>query len=592
MKRTLKSLLAIAGLAFIGLGSLLIASPSYAQVVTCQAVDSNNTQPAPAWPAGTNTVVCSSDPATITAAAKVLQTLNKTQLLAPVAHNRISSYVRPANVPVGTPKFFVFKDKAEADLFFAANTSIPYTSPSASTPAVTQKNPTTLQPYYTIIFANVTTSAGYQPVTSIGNKTAHEEGHWVDYLFAPEEGQTKQASDSTRFGVNLLNSDWNQFQTVVSCNASSLGTFNQWKDAAGNYFCNGTNGKGSALQGSYVGKNPKQVLQSAFPGGGTFTDAKEFFAEEFALLMQTTDVVNGIYSSYDQYYNNPNFAATKAEVKALAVYGRVATQGELFAAGYQAIPYVPKAPCQTFFSTPGTSWPDNNHIYTCTPSGRSDTVVQTVRNTVFQANSAFLKPILSSRGVDVFVFENIAAFQAYTDLAGATLIPEPDPMITGFTSTSGTAAHPAPFIVIIKQPVGYSYAQVANFELGRAVDYLLAISSSGYYTTYVNDDMTDINAQPLLTGPQLPASCTSQTTNKNRFLCSMQPTESPSSINYPSLVAATYANLLGNGGPYPFAQSVITNYFRYLGAMPNNATHPLFRSRDFMLSRVTGGANQ
>lgn len=589
MKRTLKSLLAAAGLAFIGLGSLLTATPAYA-VVTCNPVDTSQA----VWPYGGNTVVCSTDAASQTVASKVMTTLNKTQTFAPTAYNTMKNYVPPT--PAGTPKYFIFKDKADADSYFTAHPSIPYTPRAASVPAFTAKNLTTGQPLYTVIFTNITTANNvYTPVLNIANKTAHELGHWVDYFYATVEAAgLVQASDSTRF-TNLLNSDWNQVNTVVSCNASGLGTFNGWTDVANPpvYFCNGTNGNGSALQGGYVGKTPKQVLQTAFSGGGTLTDNKEIFAEAFALQLQTTDIGNA-GDSYDQYYNAPNFSAVKAEVKALTVNTppRLATDGELFAAGYQAIPYVPKSPCQTFFSTPGTSWPDNNHIYTCTPSGRSDTVVQTVRNTVFQANSAFLKPILSSRGVDVFVFENIAAFQAYTDLAGATLIPEPDPMITGFTSTSGTAAHPAPFIVIIKQPVGYNYAQVANFELGRAVDYLLAISSSGYYTTYVNDDLTDINARPLLTGPQLPASCTSQTTNKNRFLCSMQPTESPSSINYPSLVAATYANLLGNGGPYPFAQSVITNYFRYLGAMPNNATHPLFRSRDFMLSRVTGGANQ
>jgi hypothetical protein len=93
-------------------------------------------------------------------------------------------------------------------------------------------------------------------------------------------------------------------------------------------------------------------------------------------------------------------------------------------------------------------------------------------------------------------------------------------------------------------------------------------------------------------GTSIPAACSTQTANKDRFLCAMGPTESPSIIDYSALVAEEYAATLGTAGCYQWSDGIIASYFRAGGVpMPLPTPASYNRSWDFIKAKAAGGGN-
>jgi hypothetical protein len=153
-------------------------------------------------------------------------------------------------------------------------------------------------PLFSAIFEN--NSTGAISNTQMQTSTAHELGHWLDFLDASIFGSSVPASASTFFTNSLTGgagSDWYVFNKLAPCNSANTGLFNG--DPAGQqnpfkadsnnkppyaYYCNGTTGTGAALL--VPGSSNEQIVEAAYSnifknGNGN----QEEFAEELAVQL-------------------------------------------------------------------------------------------------------------------------------------------------------------------------------------------------------------------------------------------------------------------------------------------------------------------
>jgi hypothetical protein len=183
---------------------------------------------------------------------------------------------------------------------------------------------------YTVIFATISG----KPNLVISTTTAHEIGHYMDWLFAHTAGSTDLVSNSADWQAELTK-DWAVLNTagVTPCaTASGSGVFSYKADdtnigGASYYICNGFQGAGMALNPKYAGSN-ETIIQAAWPyfykkgseAGNMAQPWKELFAEEYggaATLDGQADFANDPstadwYLGYGGVIPQSGFACTRA----------------------------------------------------------------------------------------------------------------------------------------------------------------------------------------------------------------------------------------------------------------------------------------
>lgn len=336
LKRTIMSML---GALAVAAGFSLFAAPA-AQAATpyfntCTRANSGNTN----WPYSHGAYYCPG--------VTVQKHNGQRGVLYDLSAKAAALYNKLKDAPpivAGNPngaEFYMMVDKQQyinvyTTKFGHAPAVVPSDTAAAFT-AYTAGSGGTLIPLYTVVFVQSKNAQGQvQTNTYYQNATIHEAGHWADYYLRVEAGSATRASSTTLF-QNLLNTDWSLFNDSVNnpmpaCSTSVPDVFGGYRDPAGTYFCNGTNGKGGALQAPYSGLTNEQVLKAPTSFDEIFGFNNEIFAEETPVLTGNTDGTN---QGLDQYFTagpGPNvgrFACSKLYVEKLIRLGRLPTQQEL-----------------------------------------------------------------------------------------------------------------------------------------------------------------------------------------------------------------------------------------------------------------------
>jgi hypothetical protein len=170
--------------------------------------------------------------------------------------------------------FYIFQTQAEYNNWCAANLGahgLQCANPalSAAVDGFSQfpKGAANGPASYTIIFATI----NGLPNKVIATTTAHEVGHYMDWLFGHAAGSTTTVSNSADWQSELTQ-DWKVLNTagVLPCANpadNDPGVFSYFANEVigGNkYICTGTTGQGTALSAGYAGTN-EAVLQKAWP---------------------------------------------------------------------------------------------------------------------------------------------------------------------------------------------------------------------------------------------------------------------------------------------------------------------------------------
>ena len=170
--------------------------------------------------------------------------------------------------------FYIFQTQAEYNNWCAANLGahgLQCANPalSAAVDGFSQfpKGAANGPANYTIIFATI----NGLPNKVIATTTAHEVGHYMDWLFGHAAGSTTTVSNSADWQSELTQ-DWKVLNTagVLPCANpadNDPGVFSYFANEVigGNkYICTGTTGQGTALSAGYAGTN-EAVLQKAWP---------------------------------------------------------------------------------------------------------------------------------------------------------------------------------------------------------------------------------------------------------------------------------------------------------------------------------------
>jgi hypothetical protein len=177
---------------------------------------------------------------------------------------------------------------------------------------------------------------------SVQKFTAHEIGHYLDWLFASTAKSTTTVSNSTYYTTEL-GLDWTYFNKLTMC--GNPGVFNSYTDSKGQvtnrvvppepddpakgvYICNGTdndgnpNGSGIALSSAYsANKTPQAVLAAAWAyiynvGSNTKNTTYpnlELFGETFAGGVSLSGQNDNAYnpSEADVYFGQSQFQASE-----------------------------------------------------------------------------------------------------------------------------------------------------------------------------------------------------------------------------------------------------------------------------------------
>lgn len=239
MKRTFKSLLAIAGLAFIGLGSLLTATPAQAAPPTCSAV---LIPPGNAWPRdGQHAFRCKN-------ASNVQPTDARTA----------EYFLNIQNLPVKVKdilisrgvKFFFFNNRNEANDYF--NATAPYAGqPNGVFASTTARcGQTGYKPNYDIfgnpagqdIAVAIYDTCSFVPIPPGTSQNPdlkripyHEAGHAFDFALASQKSSQRSTPTSGSAGfVNFFSSD----KTNLTPANWSSGSPAMTQTQRYNYLCN------------------------------------------------------------------------------------------------------------------------------------------------------------------------------------------------------------------------------------------------------------------------------------------------------------------------------------------------------------------
>ncbi|HEY9759992.1 MAG TPA: hypothetical protein V6C97_32840 [Oculatellaceae cyanobacterium] len=197
---------------------------------------------------------------------------------------------------------YLFHNPTEYLAWAKAN-GVDYPSTISSTAGgYTAEDPTSLRPYYTVIFE--VTGAGVNNGSTgthniLWGETVHEFGHWTDYLMSLYGNQTLVLSNSPMYQREIAQ-DFANLDPNPACKTSQGGqgvftgradyTSTNLPTSPNYYICNGTNGQtgtssdgqGTALNTGYSGTN-QEVLEKAWPEFfQAATSGKELYSEIFA----------------------------------------------------------------------------------------------------------------------------------------------------------------------------------------------------------------------------------------------------------------------------------------------------------------------
>ena len=200
---------------------------------------------------------------------------------------------------------------------------------------------------YTVVF---TTAPDGTALKNITNITAHETGHYMDWLFGEKAGETNSIVSNSTYYLQELDVDWTNLNVAHPCLTSGAnGAFSNKADSTGllksnnykpYYICNGSDGKtgynsnggGTALNDDYKGFSTNQdIVTDAWPeiykkGAQSATQPwKELFAETAGAGNQNSgfnDFANSPdeadwYLGYDGAITDNGFACTRAFIKYL-----------------------------------------------------------------------------------------------------------------------------------------------------------------------------------------------------------------------------------------------------------------------------------
>lgn len=517
MKRTFKSLLALAGLALIGLGSLLTASPAGAAVVTCALIDTGST----VWPKGDFSKSCTN--VTTAKANEMLSGLNALSS-APDAFGKI------------TTRFYVFDNVADLKQSFATTIAVdipgiqpPPQWPADTVPAFTATGSVTGTPQYTVIFQRVKDSNGALfTVQKLNNISAHEAGHSFDFIYRAKAGGATnlRASDSPAF-KQFIERDWKAFNLLAPCGAG--GVFTGYQDSAGVAFCSG-----NALTGVYAGLSNRQVIDSAF--GQTLTGPKEIFSEENAVLANQLDTGAGITKSLDQYLSGTRFSCSKEFTKALVRTGALPTIANLKAAGCYVAPFVP-AGCTLVDKGAGFPYPyrttEVQYVFCGTNNTNKVSAGDIFMNMPSTVASSQWRNKFEVSNTTLYVFDSS---QQAVALLGSSIPASVDTAgVLGYTKETAPTSGPATtrYVAVfekVKQPNGTYVAvdttkvfkSAVYFYMGKMIDYdsgtrsynlgietgFTRQSGSAKYIAAYNQDLAKFNALARCTAfPQPTAVC-------------------------------------------------------------------------------------
>ena len=339
MKRTFKSLLAAAALSFVGLGSLLTATPASA-TVTCTLKNTGTRYPT----ATSNAWLCG-----------------------PTNPNRENSvWNAVSNLPLGVRNklqsrnvdVYYFNNRTEANDYFA-NTA-PFNNInwfgqyalSSGRCGDTNYSPV-LRKIVVAIYDNCT--FGSNPPTphpSLQRGTTHEMGHAYDYAIGDEMGTTEQTvvsmRPSHRPGFNTLGvTDRNQFtpfnwstytaQGKVNyiCGLFSTGAPNTFEldlGATAGAVCSNS----STANGSYGTKSPTAIAIEKAPY--FLNNVEEIFAENFVIELLGNSSPPGFLPLVDRIMGNftspvRSMNCTRRTVNIWINKGRKPTNAELLSPG-------------------------------------------------------------------------------------------------------------------------------------------------------------------------------------------------------------------------------------------------------------------
>lgn len=528
MKRTFKGLLAAAGLAFFGLGSLLTTQSANAALVTCSVI-----QPGSAftWPLGTNAQKCGTVDAA--KATSIYNALNSIGATYPNALTQMNALL----VPV-----FFFKNKQDFDDSFNTeigtplNVGYPNPGPSAQTASLTGKN-TAGVPKFTVVFQEITFNAAQVNVSDLGNKAVHEVGHSLDYAYSAVAGigsTTAMASDGIGF-TDHYDFDYLALNELPPCGANSL--FGGRKDGNGVFFC-GVNGTGPVLTAPYAGKLNKQVIQLAFPQTlNTAPPWKEYFSEVFAIQAGFPDSgLDGLSIYLTKTQNPSRFACISKVVDKLAKTGQYPSPAELEAATpvpCYTKPFIPVAPVvlpsgiscgaanlydQGALFTYPTHLRQSQYVYCgATPANYKDQARQVLANMtgdVFNQKT-YMKNWFLTNNVSLYVFKDASDAIAYF---GAGVLPASitNNEVYGYTLEAPVGNARTKFVLVFERAKNASGVMVdlsgtifsgsAHHYTGRMINAIRGrLAKNANYIAAFNQDKTAYNAKATCT--VLPTAC-------------------------------------------------------------------------------------
>jgi hypothetical protein len=418
--------------------------------VTCQPVQASPTQ----WPFGTYTDYCGTS--TQAHGSSMANSLNESQF------SNLPNYQQ-----TGAAVAYLFHSPAEYKTFFGTGAG----SPGSTDFGITDYNSSN-QPIRSSIF-EVNTAGTTNP--NIPNTTAHEAGHWDDWILANVTPGAVTQSSTTDF-IAEVTQDWTTFTNLAACynsTSQSYGIFSQHQGADGVYICNGTNGQGHALNTEYSGLANKAVLQKAWPtifGGTTYA---QLFAESVAYLSGNNQL-SSYPKDYDVFFENA-FACTGSYNTYLTEFDAPPTASYL-AAGCP-VPAV-RTYCTRYFDG-STKYPGDGQIYNCIPGDSTASQITSSLDSIGATTGLVQSKLKNPNShLSVWVFNNYSAYQSM------------------FTTLGRTKA------TFNQTYAGYSYGDASNFyillfkntstaavtqgqmiengdhESGHAIDFLLATPRS------------------------------------------------------------------------------------------------------------------
>ncbi|HRC95793.1 MAG TPA: hypothetical protein PK317_03260, partial [Coprothermobacter proteolyticus] len=499
MKRTFKSLLAAAGLAFIGLGA---ASPAFAVPTNGVPVIQNGITCVPRingnYPENGHINRCGT-----ATAAKLGQMVTATQGLAVTAPNALTQLT---NFHTQAPQqIYLFGTQAEYNTFFGAQ---PHPQPSSVNSVGLSSYTAGGIPVFIAVFETV--PAG---VPDVRNTTIHELGHHLDYLYRVQSG-IANPTDQTRYSDGVLVKDQVYFDKqkidlLTPCNATATGYFNGRKDANLAWICT-TNGTGATLSASYVNRFNKQILEIAqdyyFDTTVVNRRYKELFAETFANVTNNPDP--NAPEAVNPYFQGNSFACTRKAVDVLVKTGVPATAADLESVGCYKRPTTTFAGC-SLYTKAGFPFPylsSSAQFVYCgnTPASYRERAGDKWMN-LPNANpsTSLMRQRFETQNISLYVFPtaDIAKAQMGAALPASVL----NPGVISYTQLNVVAPARTRFIVLfeqVKQPNGTYlatnttlFSAYHNQENGRVVDFLFGgfASDSSVFKTYYQKDFTNYN---------------------------------------------------------------------------------------------------